>query len=70
MWHIMKSANLDKASLKEDYKNVVKQKLDIVNSRISVKIGGITFSSLLQGFSLFQDFLFSEMAKNLEILFL
>ena len=63
MWHIMNSANLDKASLKEDYKNVVKQKMDTVNSRISVKIGGITFSSLSQGFSLLREFLF----KNGEI---
>ena len=38
-----------------------------VNSRISVKIGGI--SSLLRGFSLFQESLFCEMTKKLEILF-
>ena len=40
-----------------------------VNSRLSVKIGGIRFSSLLRGFSLFWEFLFSEMTKKLDISF-
>ena len=45
-------------------------KIYTVNSRNSVKIGGIHFSSLLRGFFLlFREFLFSEMTKKLEILF-